>query len=373
MDTAKEKILIIGGGFSGMVAAISLKRRGFDVELIERSSEWRADGAGISLGGSTMRLFDQLGLMDDFRQIGAAHEGIEIRNGEDEVIVSLPTPGLAPGAPGIGGAMRPALAKMLADKVLAEGVKVRLGATWTELDAETGHVAFSDGSEGIYDVIVGADGLWSKTRDHIFPNAPRAAYLGQQIWRAVIDRPSKLPTLSMWMGQGLKAGINHVSDKRSYLFLTEDRPENGPPRPEKFVEDLKGLLAKIPSPTLAEVAGALDDGSMIDIRPAEKLILPLPWGVGRVVLMGDSVHATTPHLASGALIGMEDGVVLSEELDKPGPLDQRLAAFGERRFERCRMVVENSGRLAEIEVTNGDRAEHATIMKESGMALAQPF
>jgi 2-polyprenyl-6-methoxyphenol hydroxylase-like FAD-dependent oxidoreductase len=92
-----------------------------------------------------------------------------------------------------------------------------------------------------------------------------------------------------------------------------------------------------------------------------------------VVLIGDTVHATTPHLASGACIGIEDGIVLAEELGRASTVEGALAAFQQRRWERCRMVVENSARLGEIEATGGDKTEHARIMRDSMIALAQPI
>jgi len=91
------------------------------------------------------------------------------------------------------------------------------------------------------------------------------------------------------------------------------------------------------------------------------------------VLIGDAVHATTPHLASGACIGIEDGLVLAACLDSAEALDARLQAFQSRRWERCRMVVENSLQLGEIEMHNGNKDEHGRIMRESLMALAQPI
>ena len=103
------------------------------------------------------------------------------------------------------------------------------------------------------------------------------------------------------------------------------------------------------------------------------MLAPLPWHKGRVVLIGDTVHATSPHLASGACIGIEDAIVLAEELNTRDSLDEALTAFEERRFDRCRMVVENSGRLGQIEIEGGDKAEHSTIMRESMIALAKPI
>jgi 2-polyprenyl-6-methoxyphenol hydroxylase-like FAD-dependent oxidoreductase len=91
------------------------------------------------------------------------------------------------------------------------------------------------------------------------------------------------------------------------------------------------------------------------------------------VLIGDTVHGTTPHLASGACIGIEDAIVLAEELAHKPSLNEALETFQNRRWERCRMVVENSGRLAQIEIEGGDKQEHMGIMRDSMMALAQPI
>ncbi len=101
--------------------------------------------------------------------------------------------------------------------------------------------------------------------------------------------------------------------------------------------------------------------------------MPQPWYKGRVVLIGDAVHATTPHLASGACIGIEDGLVLAESTASAPSLSASLQAFQDRRWERCRMVVENSLRLGEIEMSHGSKDEHTQIMRESLMALAQPI
>ncbi|MDU6240761.1 MAG: hypothetical protein E6614_17675, partial [Bradyrhizobium sp.] len=100
---------------------------------------------------------------------------------------------------------------------------------------------------------------------------------------------------------------------------------------------------------------------------------PAPWNRGRVILIGDTVAATTPHLASGAGIGIESGIVLAEELARAATLQQAFDRFHARRWERCRMVIENSAQLCRIEMENGDKAEHARIMRESTIALLQPI
>jgi 2-polyprenyl-6-methoxyphenol hydroxylase-like FAD-dependent oxidoreductase len=158
-----------------------------------------------------------------------------------------------------------------------------------------------------------------------------------------------------------------------YLFITESRPTDDRVAPATFVNRVRALLADFPAPELQAVRDGLGPSSQIVFRPLEGMLMPRPWFQGRIVLIGDTVHATTPHLASGACIGIEDAIVLAEEIGRQPRVDAALAAFQQRRWERCRMVVENSWRLGEIEIAGGDRDEHASIMRDSHMALAQPI
>lgn len=82
---------------------------------------------------------------------------------------------------------------------------------------------------------------------------------------------------------------------------------------------------------------------------------------------------TLPHLASGAGIGIESGIVLGEERERAGDLQQALDRFHTRRYPRCEMVIRNSERLCRIEIDGGDKDEHQRIMRESMIALAQPI
>jgi 2-polyprenyl-6-methoxyphenol hydroxylase-like FAD-dependent oxidoreductase len=373
---AVKKVLVIGGGFSGMAAAIELRKQDIEVDLVEIDPGWRSYGAGISLGGATLRAFRRLGILDAFLEQGAASDGVEVCIPTGQKVAELPTPRLAgPDVPGNGGIMRPTLARILAEATRAAGAHVRLGCTFTSIgqDGEGVDVAFSDGSRGRYDLVIGADGLYSKVRETLFPDAPKPRYSGQGVWRAVLPRPEAVKGTTMWLGPKVKTGLNPVSRDQMYLFVTEDRPENEFVDPASFLDRLRDLLARFPAPLMQQVRAQLDQDSQVIYRPLESLLVPAPWYRGRVVMIGDTVHATTPHMASGACIGIEDAIVLAEEIGKAESVDAALSAFQARRWERCRMVVENSGRLGEIEIAGGDKDEHARIMRETLMALAQPI
>jgi len=374
--TAANKVLIIGGGFSGMSAAIELRKRGAQVDIVEIDPGWRSYGAGISLGGATLRAFRTLGILDEFLRRGAAFDGVDVGLQNGVHAATLPTPRVA-GAdvPGGGSIMRPVLAAILAEATRASGANVRLGCSFTTIvqDDAGVDVGFTDGTTGRYDLVIGADGLYSKTRATLFPDAPKPRYSGQGVWRAVLPRAPEVDRAAMWLGPKIKAGVSPVSSSEIYLYVTEDRVENVHIDPARFVTMLRDLLAPFAVPVLQDVRDRLDASSQIIYRPLEGMLLPRPWNKGRVVLIGDTVHATTPHLASGACIGIEDALVLADELDRTTDVARALHAFQERRWERCRMVVENSGRLGEIEIAGGDKEEHARIMRESLMALAQPI
>ena len=376
MSASGAKVLIIGGGFSGMSAAIQLRRAGAEVDLVEIDPGWRSYGAGISLGGAALRAFKTLGVLGQFLERGCGADGADLMTAAGHPIASLPTPRLAgPDAPGGGAILRPVLAGILSEATRASGTHVRLGATFEALDIEANKVraGFSDGSVASYDLVIGADGLYSKTRAVVFPEAPTPRYTGQCVWRAVLPRLPEINRATMWLGQKVKAGVNPVSADQMYLFVTEDRPNNDRIDPTRFVPILKALIAPFGAPTLKAIHDLIGADSQIVYRPLEALLLPRPWSKGRIALIGDAVHATTPHLASGACIGIEDAIVLTEEIVRHERVEDALRAFEARRWERCRMVVENSVRLGEIETKGGDQAEHAALMRQSMMALAAPI
>jgi 2-polyprenyl-6-methoxyphenol hydroxylase-like FAD-dependent oxidoreductase len=376
MTSAANKVLVVGGGFSGMTAAIELRKQGIEVDVVEIDPGWRSYGAGISLGGATLRAFRRIGVLDQFMAQGAASDGVDIYMPTGMKVASLPTPRIAgPDVPGNGGIMRPALAKILAEATRASGAAVRLGCTFETIEQDSSGVTvkFTDGSSGRYDLVIGADGLYSKVRAAVFPEAPKPAYTGQGVWRAVLPRAAEVTGTMMWLGPKIKTGVNPVSADQMYLFVTEDRAANTFVAPEELLPKLKGLLSFFPAPLMQSLREQLSDDSQIVFRPLESLLMPQPWYKGRVVLIGDTVHATTPHMASGACIGIEDAIVLADELATGGGVDEALGRFQARRWERCRMVVENSGRLGEIEIAGGDKDEHGRIMRETLMALAAPI
>jgi 2-polyprenyl-6-methoxyphenol hydroxylase-like FAD-dependent oxidoreductase len=374
--TTVRKVLVVGGGFSGTCAAIQLRKQGIEVDLVEIDRDWQTYGAGITISGVTLRALDTVGVLPQVIERGCGSDGVELFTPSGMLVATLPTPRIAgPQVPGNGGILRSALCRILADATRASGTSVRLGVTFTSWaqHAEGVDVSFDDGSAGTYDLVVGADGLFSQTRRVLFPDAPSPSYSGQGVWRAVLPRPASVKRLGMYMGERTKIGFNPVSQQAMYMFVTEARTENARVADEQLVPQLQALLEPFTAPSVRDARAALGPDSNVVYRPLELLLMPQPWARGRVVLIGDAVHATTPHLASGAGMGIEDAIVLADELGRDGSVAEALGRFEKRRWERCRLVVQNSQRLGEIEATGGSKEEHARIMQSSMAALAMPI
>lgn len=371
-----RRVLIVGGGIAGMSLAIGLQRIGVAAEIVEIDPDWRVYGAGITITGPTLRALDQLGLLDRVMDEGFCYDATTICDTAGNVVLASRVAGrpLGPRIPNSGGILRPVLHRILAEATRASGATVRLGVSVAAIDDEGDsiEVRFTDGTNAAYDLVAGADGVHSRLRALVFAGAPQPALTGQGCWRAVVLRPPEIDRALVYVGGPVKAGVTPVSREEMYLFLLQHVPGN--PRmpeglwPQLLSEQLRGFGG-----ILGQVRDQLAPTSRINYRPLEKLLLSPPWYRGRVVFIGDAAHATTPHLASGAGLAIEDAIVLRELLAFDAPLADVMQRFMTRRFERCRLVVENSARLGELEMRRAPPQEQAELSRASMLALSEPI
>jgi 2-polyprenyl-6-methoxyphenol hydroxylase-like FAD-dependent oxidoreductase len=373
---AVGRVLVVGGGIAGMCCAIQMRKAGIDVDLIEIDPHWGIYGAGITLTGPTLRALQTVGVLREVIQHGAAWNHAKVHNQAGEFLTAIDQSPLAPDLPATGGVMRPVLHKILSAKTLESGTSVYLGRTVTNLTerAEQAEVTLSDGQVARYDLVVGADGIFSKLRERLFPHAPKPRATGQVIYRMVAERPAGFDCTHFFMGTHAKVGFNPVSPTHMYMFLLHAAAAN--PRiepaqqPQTLYAAMEGFGGFVPQ--IRETV-LTTNAHTINYRQLEVILLPAPWYRGHVVLIGDAAHATTPHLASGAGMAIEDGIVLVEEILARPRLNEALERFMARRFERCRLVIDNSVALGRIELDHGSPAEHAKLMGETLLALRQPI
>ena len=368
-----QRILVIGGGIGGLTAAIALRNRGDTVEVVERDPNWSVYGVGIIQQANVVRAMAQLDLLDDYLSAGVGFDAVEVFLPNGHRVARVPSPRLVEDRPANVGIGRPALHKVLGDRTRSSGATVRLGVTPTELadDGEGVTVTFSDGTSARYDLVIGADGAYSQTRGRILPDAPRPEFTGQAVWRYNLPRLPDMDALQVYNGPN-GVGLVPTSATTMYLFVTTAEPDNPFYGVDGLAAKMRAKLADA-APAIRELADTITDDAGVVYRPLEALLVDGPWHRGRVVLLGDAVHATTPHLGQGAGMAIEDAIVLAEELDRHDDFERVLTAYRERRFDRCAYIVRSSLAICHGQIGHGPAVDNAAATKAMFDVVAQPI
>jgi 2-polyprenyl-6-methoxyphenol hydroxylase-like FAD-dependent oxidoreductase len=350
---AGNRVLVIGAGPAGLTAAIALARVGIEARVFERAPELGKAGAGLGVQSNALRALQKLGIGDRIAAAGTELRTQEVRDMRGKLLFSFPLGEVADefGTPAIS-LLRADVQLALVDAVPEGVLRLDSECVAVEQDAEGVTARFADGRTERGALLIGADGGRSVVRAHVYGAAdspPR--YAGFTSWRAVVELgPDALPpdTSRAFLAAGRQFVMFPVGADRIYWGLMKRQPQGiaepaGGAR-KMLIESLRGF----PEVTrrLVEATG---EASIIraDIcdRDPERT-----WVKGRVVVIGDAAHMTSPFVGQGAGISMEDAVVLAKELALTDGLhDQRmlssaLESFQRARMERCAQVVLTSRR-----------------------------
>jgi 2-polyprenyl-6-methoxyphenol hydroxylase-like FAD-dependent oxidoreductase len=372
--TVKDlSVLVIGAGIGGLTAAIALRQRGFAVQMIEKDPAWSVYGVGIIQQGNVLRAVHALGILDRYIAAGVGFDAVEVYAPNGMKVARVPSHPLLPDRPANVGVSRRALQQVLGDAAREAGATLRLGLTATVIEQQGTHVAvqFSDQTRGSYDIVVGADGTYSATRAMVLPEAPLPAFTGQAVWRYNLPRPAGLDALHAYNGP-IGAGLVPISRELMYMFLTTPEPDNPRYPREGLAATMRGKTAAC-APAIRELAGQITDDDGVVYRPLETLLVEGPWHNGRVVLLGDAVHATTPHLGQGAGMAIEDSLVLAEELVRHADPEAAFNAYRARRFDRCAYIVRASLAICLGQLGKGPPVDNARATGEMFAVTAQPI
>jgi 2-polyprenyl-6-methoxyphenol hydroxylase-like FAD-dependent oxidoreductase len=191
-------------------------------------------------------------------------------------------------------------------------------------------VHLSDGSTGEYDLLVRADGIHSSVRRLVFDDAaPR--YVGQVSWRVVIEGGSPITSWTVMLAQGRAFLMLFIGEGRLYCYADLSSPDTRDPT-DGAIHQLVELFGDFQEP-VAGILRRLSSACAPHFSPIEE-VTSRPWVKDRVVLIGDAAHTTSPNMAQGASMAVEDALVLAEVLASGRPLAASLAAFEARRARR---------------------------------------
>lgn len=370
-----NKVLVVGGGIGGLCAAIALRRQGVAVDLVEIKSDWTVYGVGIIQQSNVVREMARLGVLDRYLDAAYAFEDVGIYDLQGSPLARIPGQRLAgPQYPANVGISRLALHQVLSSTAIELGAEVRLGLSVDafDQDEEGVDVTFTDGSRGRYALLVGADGVYSKIRGMLFGDKYTPRFTGQAVWRYNFPRDPSIDHLASYMGPGGNAGLVPLSDNLMYMFSTSHEPENPWYETSQLAELMRDRIANIGG-LVGQLREQITDSSKVVYKPMEVLFVDEPWFKGRVLLIGDAAHATTPHLGQGAGMAIEDALVLSLELAGEGSLQAKLERFMARRFERCKFISEKSVLAGDREMARDQTFDRIGLTKQMLKLTAEPI
>jgi 2-polyprenyl-6-methoxyphenol hydroxylase-like FAD-dependent oxidoreductase len=375
--TAVQKVAIAGSGAAALAAAIQLAKAGVAVDVFEAKPEVSALGSGITLQGNSLRAFDRIGVWEDVRAKGYAFEGLTLRAPGPGAPVVADLPDVKTGGPDYPACMgmyRPDLAVILHEHAARAGATIRFGAKVTGLEqSEDGVEVFVDGrSEGVYDLLIGADGLNSTVRDLIgIETKPEPTGMG--IWRTFVSRPAEVEHSELYYGGPLYiAGYTPTGENTMYAFLVEKAQDRQGVSDEEAKQIMHDESRAYDGPWNS-IRADLASGSRVNYTWFTSHIVEGAWNRGRVVIIGDAAHSCPPTIAQGAAQALEDAVVLTDLLVDAEQLDQELwDAFHARRVPRAAAVVEASVQLGKWQL-DGDRdADAGGLIFATAQRMALP-
>ncbi len=356
------KILVVGGGIAGLTTAAALHRHGFAAELVERQPTWSVPGAGFVVHANGMRMLRKLCL-----DAGVASAGTPVRRWQfyDAQGCLLSDTDLTAVWGDVGpciGIVRPLLHDALRKGIT--GLPCRLGTAVTSLNQDDRGVmvAFSNGTREAYDLVVGADGIRSTVRA-LTLDAPPPRYLGAMNWRSTAPIcPAGLESaLQMHVDDGRIFGLVTMGAGRTYSFAISIEP--------KFHDPVEGRLARLRvrfasfGRRVQEYLDSLERDDQIICSAMEWVPVDRVYK-GRVVLVGDAAHASSPMLGQGGCMAMEDACVLADELRTGATIEAALASFARRRRPRVEWVQQQSMAVTQMQAMPAGKRTIA--LRESG-------
>lgn len=346
MAVALKHIIVVGAGIGGLCSAIALRKAGFQVSIYEQAPEFARVGAGLTLWANAVKALRKLKVEETLSR--SRITDAEIRSWKGDLLHHSSMESLEKklGAPGLA-IHRADLHRILLASLPANIVQVGKSLVGFEQSSQNVIAYFSDGSTDLADLLIGADGIYSAVRRQAFPSV-QLRYAGYAAWRGVVSVRAGVHfdrTSESW-GNGARFGIVPIGSKKIYWFATANLPAHRKPSPAERKSELLRRFRGWHAPVEALIKETEPEDILYnDILDFD----PLPhWSTGKVTLLGDAVHPTTPNMGQGAGQAIESAVILANCLAEENELQAALTRYETIRRPRTAWITSQSRRLGQV-------------------------
>lgn len=345
-----KKINILGGGIGGLTLAVALQRAGFNVTVFEQASDIKPLGAGLVLAANAVKALHEIGIDKEVLAAGCIIRNLRIKDHRGRILNETDAHkiNLQFGFANNFAVHRADLHQVLTGLLKPGTLQLSKKCIDINSHADGVEIKFSDGFSSRADVLIACDGIHSVARKKLLPHS-KPRYAGYTCWRAIVnDPPSSLDiteTSETWGPSG-RFGIVPLSNNRVYWFACINARFNDPAMRSVRLADLLNYFGGFHSPVPELLMRTRDEdliwNDIIDLKPIRR------FAYGRIALMGDAAHATTPNMGQGACMAIEDAVVLAKCLAKIDSIELALIDYEVKRISRTTHIVNESWRIGKV-------------------------
>jgi len=337
------KAIIIGAGIGGMCTAIALKRCGIDSEVYEAVKEIKPVGAAISIWPNGVKCLNYLGMKDALRAIGGPMHYMAYKDYQSaETLTQFSLDALVQDS---GERPYPVarseLQAMLLNTWGFDNVQFGKRVSRVEQQSDGVTAFFEDGSEAQGDLLIACDGTHSVVRESVLGYATERRYAGYVNWNGLVEIDESLAPANQWttfVGEGKRVSLMPIAGNRFYFFFDVPLPKGLAEDRISLRDDLSRYFAGWAAPVQQLIAQLNPETTnrveIHDIEPFAQLVK------GRVALLGDAAHSTTPDIGQGGCAAMEDAVVLAMTLHSNSlGIEDALLRYQHKRADRVKDLV----------------------------------
>ncbi|WP_186321420.1 FAD-dependent monooxygenase [Bacillus sp. FJAT-22090] len=338
-------IAIIGGGIGGLCAAVALQKQGFSVKVYESSSTFQPVGAGIGIGSNAMQALMKIGVGEKIFQEGHILQAQVFQNAQGKTLNTIDFSILKErfGQENIT-IHRADLHRTFLEALKPNTVSYNKRCMNVEQLGEKVTAYFDDGMVVNADLLIAADGIHSSIRKKLVTNSlPR--YSGYTCWRGITEnngRVDQFTSTEIWSTAG-RFGMAPMKNGQVYWFACINAREQDPFYQKLERKEIANLFNDFPEIVTQIIRDTptklILHHDILDIQPLKQ------FSFGRIILLGDAAHATTPNMGQGAGQAIEDAIVLGNGFHQFEDLPKVLAFYEEKRVARTAKVINLSRQI----------------------------